>query len=140
MAGVSFSLAVRKCAATTVKIGVVALRMEASPLAIRVSPYTIKVNGTTLFSRPISANRPHSRGEPGIGSRRSRSHKLRIAAASPTRPRTTVSGGSSATSTLKKKNEPPHSAASASSMAHSLPPIACCRAASPMSLSFREFP
>lgn len=46
----------RKWANKTVNSGVVALKIDASPLAMRVSPYTISVNGMTLFSSPMTRN------------------------------------------------------------------------------------
>src|SRR5579859_6041735 len=115
--------------------------MEASPLETRVSPQTIKVNGTTLLRIPMTINDPHNRGDLGIGSRRTTSNRFSNSAASPTRPRTTVKGGNSATSTLKNKNEQPQSADSTRSNIHSQAPMtsAFCGAGMPIPFTLKEF-
>ena len=57
LAQVNFSSLVPTCATTTMKIGVVALRIEAMPEVMRVSPQAIRIKGITLLSRPSSRNR-----------------------------------------------------------------------------------
>ena len=99
---VSFSSTVAAWAMRTVKTGVVAFKIDASPLAICVSPQTIRQKGTRLFKMAMTAKLRQSGTEAGIGSRRASKNRLSMSAARPTRPRTIVSTGSSAASTLKK--------------------------------------
>ena len=82
------------------KIGVVALRIEAMPLLMRVSPQAISTNGMTLLSRPSSRKRAQSLGLRGIAVPCANSHRFIATAAIPTRPSTTVTGGNTATRIL----------------------------------------
>jgi hypothetical protein len=92
---------------STVNNGVVALRMEASPLGMKVWPITIRENGMTLLSSPIATNgfqpaTPLGRLIPCM-----RSSGSRMAAPKTTRRNTRVSGGNSRNAAPLKKNEPP---------------------------------
>ena len=108
-AAVSFSSRVAKWATSAVKIGVVALRIEARPLAMWVWPQKISVNGSALLRRPSTAKAGPARASGARLSPVTRAKTARIAAAMATRPSAKVSGGKSSTATLAKKNEPPHS-------------------------------
>ena len=116
---VSLSSAVARCATMTVNSGVVALRIEASPLAMCVWLHTIRLNGTTLLRKPMPASA--AQAEAPRGSRRpiALATRMSTSAPSPTRAHTMVSGGSSNSATLLKKNEPPHNTDSSTSSSHS---------------------
>ena len=115
----SFSSCVRKCATTTAKSGVVALRIEATPLAICVWAKTMRLKGKTLLSTPDTANMPKARRSVGMATPTMRTIRRSASAASATRATTMVKSGTSLIATPTKKNEPPHSIDSASSIAHS---------------------
>ena len=104
----------------TVKNGVVALRIEASPPAIWVWPQAMRLKGTTLLRTPIAAKVAHIRRS--SGNRRPVARTIRKSNADPsvTRTATMVSGGSAVTAMAMKKNEPPHSIDSATSRPHSV--------------------
>ena len=63
---VIFLSLVNACATMTVQIGVVALKIDAIPLAMWVCPQTIKQKGVMLLSKPKPKNAPHSRRYVGI--------------------------------------------------------------------------
>jgi hypothetical protein len=91
----------------TVNSGVVAFRIDASPLGMKVWPTTISENGMTLLRSPIATNgfqpaMPLGKPMPWI-----RSSGSRMAAPSATRKSTSVSGGNSCSAAPLKKNEPP---------------------------------
>jgi hypothetical protein len=100
---------------TTVNSGVVALRIEASPLGMVVCPITISENGSTLLNKATAKNGRQPEIPFGNGRRKARSSGSRINAASATRSRTNVKGGNSRSTTPLKKNDPPHSTESAAS-------------------------
>ena len=107
------------CANTTVKSGVEALRIEATPDAICCCPQTISEKGITLLRSPAPRKAAHTRPSLGIRCPASRSTASRISAPSATRATTTVNTGSAATATALKKKDPPHTADRATSIAHS---------------------
>ena len=107
--------------------GVVAFRIEASPLAIRVWPHRIRLNGTRLFSAPMARKARQARASPGILPPPVSTARLSASAATPTRPSATVSGGRPESATLPRKNEPPQIVESASSSVHSAAPITGAR-------------
>src|SRR6185369_3566269 len=100
---------------TTVNSGVVALRIEASPLGMVVCPITISENGSTLLNKATAKNGRQPEMPFGNGRRQARSSGSRISAASATRSSTSVNGGNSRSTTPLKKNDPPHSTESADS-------------------------
>jgi len=116
---VILSSTVRMWATITANRGVVAFRIEASPLAMWVWPHTIRENGMTLLSRPMPKKAAQSRTPRGIRCPVARTTTWRIKAARPTRRTTMVNGGSSFTAIPVKKNDPPQSTERASSKAHS---------------------
>src|SRR5579885_2031285 len=59
------SSAVEKCATIAVKIGIVAFKIDARPLEIRVSPHAISKNGIALFVKPRTANGTQSSARDG---------------------------------------------------------------------------
>ncbi|MGX1322450.1 hypothetical protein AB7M17_005903 [Bradyrhizobium sp. USDA 377] len=91
----------------TVNNGVVAFRIEASPLGMKVWPITISENGMTLLSSPIAQNGFQPIMPLGRPILCARSNGSRIAAPSATRKNTSVSGGNSRRAAPLKKNEPP---------------------------------
>src|SRR5215470_6427708 len=111
------------CATSAVKSGVVALRIDASPLVSWTCPHAISPNGTKLFNAPRTTNPAHIRGEAGIRCPARRAESSSASAAMPKRPSTSVHGGSSASATLLKKKDTPHSIDSTPSSAHSRPVI-----------------
>ena len=50
---------VSQWATTTVNSGVVAFKIEATPDAICACPYTIRLNGSTLFNSAMTKNARH---------------------------------------------------------------------------------
>src|SRR3954468_5906883 len=99
----------------TVNSGVVAFRIDASPLGMKVWPITISENGMTLLKSPIATNgfqplTPFGNRMPWI-----RSSGSRMAAPSATRKSTNVSGGNSRSAAPLQKNEPPQSTESTAS-------------------------
>jgi hypothetical protein len=94
---------VKKCARSTVKRGVLALRMAARPLPIVVWPHRIRLMGMALLRRPMTANARQARIEPGISCPAARTTTWSTSAARPRRPTATVNGGSWARATLPKK-------------------------------------
>ena len=123
---VIFSSAVRKWATMTVKSGVVALRIEASPLAIWVWPQTIRQKGMMLLSRPMPKKARHTAHSRGRRRPMMRQTMRSAIAARLTRSVTMVTGGSSLTATPMKKKDPPHRIESATSIAHSRASICFC--------------
>ena len=123
---VIFSSAVRKCATMTPKSGVVALRMEASPLAIWVCPQTMRQKGSRLLRKPIPKNASHTRRSFGSDRPIMRINTTKASAASPTRSVTILKGGNSRTAMPLKKNEPPQRTERTRSIAHSFHPIIFC--------------
>ena len=111
----SRSSAVSTCATSTVKSGVVALRIEARPLAMWVCPHAMSENGIALFSSPMPKKASQVLASHGIGERVARSTRCRAAAAIATRSSTMVKGGTVLTTTPTKKNDPPHRIERASS-------------------------
>ena len=91
----------------TVNSGVVAFRIEARPLGMKVWPITISENGMTLLSSPITTNGFQPAAPLGKPIPCTRSSGRRIAAPSATRSNTRVSGGNSRKPAPLKKNEPP---------------------------------
>ncbi len=94
-------------ATRTVKSGVVALRIAASPEAIWAWPQTMSENGTTLLSSPMPRKAAQTPGEPGMREPLAWMTAKRMTAASTTLQATTVRTGKSFTATALKKNEPP---------------------------------
>ncbi len=119
-AGVMRSSSVKRWATMTVKNGVVALRIEASPPAIWVWPQAMRLKGTTLLRTPIAAKAAHMRRSPGTRRPVARTTRKSIAAPRLTRTATMVSGGRAVTAMAMKKNEPPHSIDRAMSRPHSV--------------------
>lgn len=82
------------------KSGTHAFRMAASPLAIRICPHRIKLNGITWLSVAMIANASHAC--PGVGSRCPVATRVApsAAASGATRTSSTVNGGSAASATF----------------------------------------
>ncbi len=104
-----FSSVVSTWAKSTVKSGVAAFRIAATPEASWVWPQTISAKGIALLRSPIPKNAAQTVRLPGIAVRVTPITSQSIAAAIATRANTTVSGGSAATVTALKKNDPPQS-------------------------------
>ena len=117
------SSARKKCAMTTVNIGVVAFKMEASPDAMLCCPQTIRKNGMALFNIPMPRKVSQTSLPWGRAIPRARMIAHNTDAASPTRHSTITSGGSSDTAISTKKNDPPHRMDKANSISHSRTPI-----------------
>ena len=66
MRTVKCSSGVRKWASSTVKIGVVAFNIDATPLSMYVCPHTIRQKGMALFRTPITKYAPQVLREAGI--------------------------------------------------------------------------
>jgi hypothetical protein len=97
------------CAISAVKIGVVALNTDASPLSICFSPRMIRVNGMRLFVAPSTNSAPQMRCERGIDRPVNATIGKSASAATPTRPSTIVNGGKPASSRLvEKERAAPH--------------------------------
>ena len=91
--GVSFSSRLSHCATSAVKIGVVALKIDASPLSMCFSPTTIKLNGITLLTPPRTRNASSTLRSRGIARRVATTKPSSTTAAIATRPKTIVNGG-----------------------------------------------
>ena len=124
------SLAVKKWATITVNIGVVALRIEARPLARCVCAQTMSAKGTTLLMRPRSASArrvgeicaratgPSAARSPEQGRGERHPRQRRSSAAAIASPRLRL-----------KKNDPPQNRESSRSKPHSPGVMARCGAA-----------
>ncbi len=97
-----FSSLVRKWATKTVHSGVVALRMDARPLAMWVCPQTIRLNGSRLLRKPMAMNATHARRSDGMCRPIASTATLSASAAIPTRSTTMVNGGRPSTATPTK--------------------------------------
>ena len=72
----SRSSAVSTCATSTVNSGVVALRIEARPLAMWVWPHAMSENGIALFSSPMPKKASQVLASHGIGERVAAQHEM----------------------------------------------------------------
>jgi hypothetical protein len=102
-----------------VKSGVVALRIEARPLAMWFWPQTISTMGIALLRTPMPKKAAQALGSRGSLTPAILSTRCRASAARATRQATMVSGGSSFTATAMNRNEPPHTIDSTISIAQS---------------------
>jgi len=102
-----------------VKIGVVALRIEATPLATYICPQVSSVKGMTLLMMPMIRNDVHAARVIGSAIPMSLMTMCNTTAAIATRMATTVSGGNSQSAIATKKNEQPQISASSSNKPHS---------------------
>ncbi len=91
----------------TVKSGVVALRMAASPAGIAVWPQKISEKGMMLLSSAMTASVSQTSRRRGSVSPVARSRTSSTADAIATRARTSVSGGTPSNATRTKKKDPP---------------------------------
>ena len=97
------SLAMKQCAMSVVKSGIVAVSRPVNPESMRVSPQEINVNGRARFVIPSSAIRPIS----FVGAERgifcTSTHAQIATVASVTRSATSVNGPISATAIFIQK-------------------------------------
>ena len=96
--GVSFSSRLIHGATNAAKIGVDALKIDASPLSMCFSPSTIRLNGITLLIAPSTKNASSTRGSRGMGRPVATTTASSTSAAGATRPNTIVNGGNPASS------------------------------------------
>ena len=122
---VIFSSWVKKCAATKINSGDVALRIDAKPPSIWVCPQTIRLNGITLFSTLMTKNAQMIVRLSGSFLRVRKKNNSKVTAAMVDRNATTVRGGSSSSATSTRKNEPPHNMDKVINIIHS-DGLICC--------------
>ncbi len=106
------------------KSGVVALKIEATPLAMRVSPQAISMNGKKLLMNPTTTPSSAKRHQPWKSAGRIATITSSVATAKISRPRTSVAGETSLRPILMKRKDAPQIAANDKSTAFSRSRIA----------------